>query len=107
MTKQEVHEIIKSKAAEYGFIGEESNWGINGLTIREPDVHTVNFTISEDWNWEARTITLRVRASIATMGGAPSADELMKAADTIRRAAELVKDLETIDLTYTEVETGK
>jgi hypothetical protein len=47
-------------------------------------------------------VTLRIRASIATMGGAPSADDLLKAADTIRRAAELVKVLENESLTYTE-----
>lgn len=35
MTKQEVHEIIKAKATEYGFSAEETNWGINGLVIRD------------------------------------------------------------------------
>ena len=101
MTKQEVHEIIKAKAAEHGFNAEETNWGINGLAIRDED-HTVNFTISEDWAWEERKVTLRIRASIATMGGNPSADDLLKAADTIKRAAELVKSLEAESLTYTE-----
>ena len=102
MTKQEVHEIIKAKAMEYGFIVEETYWG---LMIRE-EAQTVNFTISEDCDgdWENRkmNVTLRIRASIATMGGAPSADDLLKAADTIRRAAELVKVLENESLTYTE-----
>ncbi len=51
---------------------------------------------------EEDIVTLRIRASIATMGGAPSADDLLKAADTIRRAAELVKVLENESLTYTE-----
>ena len=106
MTKQDVHETIKAKAAEYGFIAEESNWGINGLVIREDGESTVNFLITEhcDGDWENRkvNITLQVRASIATMGGNPSADELLKAADTIRRAAQLVKALDDENLTYQE-----
>ena len=60
MTKQDVHEIIKAKATEYGFSAEETNWGINGLMIRDED-HTVNFTISVDWAWEERKITLQIR----------------------------------------------
>ena len=60
--------------------------------------------VSEKCDWENRkvNVTLRIQASIATMGGAPSADDLLKAADTIRRAAELVKALENQSLTYTE-----
>ena len=103
MTKQEVQNTIKAKATEYGFIAEETNWGLRGLMIRE-EAQTVNFTISEKCDWENRkvNVTLRIQASIATMGGAPSADDLLKAADTIRRAAELVKALENQSLTYTE-----
>ena len=105
MTKQDVHEIFKAKAVEHGFTAEETNWGINGLAIRDED-HTVNFSISEDCkgDWENRKmkVSLRIRASIATMGGNPSADDLLKAADTIKRAAELVKSLEAESLSYTE-----
>ena len=79
------------------------------IEIIEPgDTHYLNFTIwerfAEDTDWSKREVTMNLhfRASLASMGGEPSPEDLLIASDIIRRGAELVKELEVMNLSYTE-----
>ena len=47
-------------------------------------------------------MNLTFRASLASMGGNSTPEDLLEAADIIRRGAELVKELESMNLSYTE-----
>jgi len=46
-------------------------------------------------------MNLHFQASIACMGGEPTPEDLLLASDIIRRGAELVRELEAMDLSYT------
>ena len=104
MTKQEVVNTIRAAAERHGFTTKDDAW----ISLMHIDGgRFINFCVRDraakgtDWTQPEITITVEVSASIATMGGDPSADELLEAADTIRRAAELVKELEAMNLSYT------
>ena len=47
-------------------------------------------------------MNLHFRPSLASMGGEPSPEDLLIASDIIRRGAELVKELEAMNLSYKE-----
>lgn len=67
--------------------------------------HVVNFTTTGetayDFENHEATVSLRFAASIACMGGNPTPDELLEAAQVITNAASLVKTLNAADLAYT------
>ena len=105
MTKQEVVNTIRAAAERHGFTTRDDAW----ISLAHIDGgRYLNFCILDhaakgtDWTAPEITITVEVSASIATMGGNPSADELLEAADTIRRGAELVKELDGMKLSYIE-----
>ena len=63
------------------------------------------------YGWTLRTAILKkkvaaytvdVKASVRKMGGNPTPEELLDAADQIRRGAELARNLQEMDLAYTE-----
>ena len=107
MTKNEIIRTLKTAAARYGFIAEENTWS-RWVYIHEPDSNFLNFTITEevpedtDWTKREVEIRLRFRASLATMGGNTTPDDLIRAAEIIREGAELVRELEAMGLSYTE-----
>ena len=107
MDKKTAIEIIKNAAEKHGF--EFIQRG-SDIQIRDGDnwfKSWVNFTVSDmedvHWNMKDHTITekFKVTAAVSRMGGNPSVEELLEAADSIKRAAELVAELEGQDLTYT------
>lgn len=108
MTKAEMIKMVDMVARQYGFSAVEG--GPFGLNILD-DTHTVNFTVAPETKFdvEARKVdvTLKVSASIATMGGNPTPYELITMAERINAAANLVLRLEIANemngmLTYTE-----
>ena len=107
MTKNDIIRILKETAAKYGFTAEESNW-YRWPNIKEPDTHYLNFTITdeyaEDTDWSKREVTMNLhfRASLASMGGNPNPEDLIRAAEIIREGALLVQELEAMNLSYTE-----
>ena len=107
MTKNEIIRTIKEAAARHGFTTEESNW-YRWTNIKEPDTHYLNFTITdeyaEDTDWSKREVTMNLhfQASLASMGGNPSPEELIRASDIIRAGALLVRELEAMNLSFTE-----
>lgn len=105
MTKNEVRDIIREKAMEYGFeVGEMDGW--NGF----PDIisEELNFFFTteptENTDWRAGILeqTLTVSASVRRMGGKPTAEELWKTAEEIRHGAGLVLALQKENLTWRE-----
>ena len=108
MTKQEVYRMIGMVAKDYGFRAEDdSRWGFQIID----DTRTVNFTVTQDhdFNLEGRTVTvtLKVVASIATMGGSPTGYDMIEAGNTIMDAGRFVLRLQMEQeadnmLTYTQ-----
>ena len=107
MTKNEIIRILKENAAKHGFTAEENSF-LRWPNIAMPGSHYLNFTITEeiapdtDWSGREVTVNLHIQASLATMGGSPTPEELIRAAEIIREGALLVQELEALDLSYTE-----
>ena len=108
MTKEQVIATIKEAAERHGFTTCKYTM-TRLIEIKESgDTHYLNFTIperfAEDTDWSKREVTMNLhfRASLASMGGEPSPEDLLIASDIIRRGAELVKELEVMNLSYTE-----
>ena len=47
-------------------------------------------------------VQIHIRASLASMGGNPAPEDLIRAAEIIREGALLVQELEAMNLSYTE-----
>ena len=107
MTKNDIKAIITATAARRGFTAEENSF-LRWPNITEPTSHYLNFCITEeypentDWSKRSVEVRIRIRASLATMGGNPTPEDLIQASEIIREGAELVKELEAMNLSYTE-----
>ena len=107
MTKQEAIAIITEAAERHGFTTATYQF-TRLVEIVEKDSQYLNFTIYErtapdtDWSKREVTMTIHFRASLASMGGEPTPEELLKAAAIIKAGAELVRELEALHLSYTE-----
>ena len=107
MTKEQAIATIKEAAERHGFITDTYQF-TRLVEIKERDSHYLNFTITErtapDTDWTKREVTeeIHFRASLASMGGQPTPEELLKASEIIRAGAELVMELEGMGLSYTE-----
>lgn len=102
MTINEVKNIITATANEYGFQTSES--AFSRLPIIESE--ELNFSLLErhDGDWEACKVTVHIEAaaSVRKMGGSPTVEELLKTAEEIKRGAELVAKLQSLELAFTE-----
>ena len=107
MTKNDIKAIITTTAARRGFTAEENSF-MRWPNITEPGSHYLNFTINdeyaEDTDWSKREVEVQIhiRASLASMGGNPTPEDLIRAAEIIREGALLVQELEAMNLSYTE-----
>ena len=106
MTKQEIAEIIESKAAKYGFqmrkvsLGWMTPQGDN--TFARVEIFAKDN--SEKTCWEERRVWVDIKAegSICRMGGNTTPEQLLKAADEITRAARMVEEIQNMNLSYIE-----
>lgn len=108
MKKEQAISIIKEAAETHGFITNTYRW-TRFIEIQEPEgTHFLNFMVMEntapDTDWSKRKVTmeLHVQASLASMGGNPTPEDLIRASEIIRAGAELVQELEAMNLSYTE-----
>ena len=106
MTQNEIKDLIRSTAAEYGFETEDVRYSALPQIKKGRDAY-INITINDSWegfNFETKQSTRRatVTSCVCQMGGNPTPEELIAAADQIRRGAELTAKLQGMDLTYTE-----
>ena len=104
MTKQEVNEIITDKAAEYGFEIEENSLGWNnrrtGQDYISIQIFQNNNLDKTDWENRQACIDIEACASVSRMGGNPTTEELLKAADEIARGAKFTAELQSMGLSY-------
>jgi len=106
MIKADAMEIIRKTANKHGFEFEQtSRMAVirDGMEWRDA---WANFTITENHDWSDLknrkvTVMLHFAAATARMGGDQTVADLRKAADTITRAADLVEELEGMNLAYT------
>lgn len=106
MTKNEIKDLIIKTAAEYGFETEETRWSTLPQ-IKKTTENYISFTINDSWlgfDFENKTAlrAAEIRSSVCQMGGNPTPEDLLRAADEIRRGAELTAKLQSMNLEYTE-----
>ena len=104
MTKQEVNEIISSKAAEYGFEIEENSLGWNNKRMGQDYISIQIFQNNnlEKTDWEKRIghIDIEACASVSRMGGNPTPEELLKAAEEVAKGAKFANEINGMGLSY-------
>ena len=104
MTKKEIAEIIESKAAEYGFEIEENSMGWNNKHTGQDYINIQIFQNNNlektDWKNHKACIDIEACASVSRMGGSPTTEELLKAADEIARGAKFTAELQSMGLSY-------
>ena len=91
---EDFNECLRAAAERLGFETEAPDGRWFKFTRIKSDY--VNFQITEDhsgsdWKNRIERVTFEAQASISTMGGNPTVEELTKAADEIRCAAILMK----------------
>ena len=107
MTRQELNHIIEAKAAAYRFGIKREGERITEVAGKEE--RDISIRIFESPNFEKSDIENRIgvsdieiRTSICRMGGEPTMDELLEAADEIERGAKLTNDLRSLHLSIEE-----
>ena len=108
MTKEQAITTIRETAERHGFTTYKYSL-TRLIEIKEPgETHFLNIFILQrtgpdtDWSKRRVTIELHFQASLASMGGEPTPEELLKAAEIIKAGALLVQELEAMKLSYTE-----
>ena len=107
MTRQELNHIIETKAAAYGFGIKREGERITEVTGTQESY--ISIRIFERPDFEKSDLENRIgvsdieiRTSICRMGGEPTMDELIEAADEIERGAKLTNDLRSQHLAIEE-----
>ena len=106
MTRAQVNEAIKAAAQAHGFeVSEGLNFqGITEIISAEMNFYsTVQNTENTDWAAHRIEKRLTVTASVRRMGGEPTVEELLKTADEIKRGAELLAEIQGMNLIWTEL----
>lgn len=104
MIKQEIAGIINSKAAEYGFELEENSMGWSNKRTGQDYINIQIFQNSNidktDWEKRIGCIEIEASASVSRMGGSPTPEDLLKAADEIARGAKFTAEVQSMGLSY-------
>ena len=109
MTKNEVIQTIKDEIRMNGFQPEmDERFSQMPFLKGESDLY-IAVRIRErldfancDFEKKIAAYTVDVEASVRKMGGNPTPEELLDAANQIRRGAELARNLQGMNLAYTE-----
>ena len=106
MTMQEVKDIITTKAASYGFKTEESSFSQLPQIERTPDSY-IGFQIFAMTNYDKTDfekniycVDVEIKASVCKMNSNATPEELLAAAEEIKRGALLVQELQSMNLSY-------
>ena len=107
MNKQEIAKIIESKAAEYGLKLQESTMGWANESNHDSYIR-IEVRKERDYDktdWEARKVfwDIKANAGICQMGGDPTPEELLKAADEIARGARFTAAINSMELSCIEI----
>ena len=106
MNKQEIAKIIESKAAEYGLKLQENTMGWANESNHDSYIR-IEVRKERDYDktdWEARKVfwDIKADAGICQMGGDPTPEELLKAADEIARGARFTAAINSMELSCIE-----
>lgn len=105
MTKSQINNILRSTAKLHGFATTEEA-GFQGFSEIQSEELNFNYMVqtTENTDWQKGIVeqTLTVTASVRKMGGQPSAAELFRTAKEIEQGTLLIRELEEMDLTWTE-----
>ena len=106
MNKQEIAKIIESKAAEYGLKLQENTMGWANESNHDSYIR-IEVRKERDYDktdWEARKVfwDIKANAGICQMGGDPTPEELLKAADEIARGARFTAAINSMELSCIE-----
>ena len=105
MTKAQINRIIKETAEKHGFdTTEEAGFqGFSEIKSEELNfIYDVRYTENTDWKNGIVELKLTVSASVRKMGGHPTIEELFNTAEEIDSGAQVLEELERIDLIWTE-----
>ena len=102
-TLKDTQDAIQNAAERHGFRWEPPAHGNFLPRILSDDMNfLITPTVSPDSDWTGGKvrIDIAVCASVGRMGGMPTVEELLQTADEIRRGAEMVRELQGMDLSY-------
>ena len=102
-TLKDTRKAIQDAAERHGFRWEApANGNFLPRIVSEDMNFLITPTVSPDSDWTGGKvrIDIAVCASVRRMGGSPTVEELLHTADEIRRGAELVRELQGMDLSY-------
>ena len=107
MTRQELNSIIEAKAAAYGFSVKREGERITAVTGRKGSYISIRvcerpICEKSDLRKRIRVHDIEIHTNICGMGGEPTMDELLEAADEIERGAKLTNDLRSLHLSVEE-----
>ena len=105
MTKAQINRIIKETAEKHGFdTTEEAGFqGFSEIKSEELNfMYDVRYTENTDWQKGIIEMKLTVSASVRKMGGHPTIEDLFNTAEEIDSGAQLLEELENMDLTWIE-----
>ena len=105
MTKEAICKILEMLIIRHGFTFEYQNHTWLPVVHQTSDDYAgIIFLEHWDFNREAMTCTTSItcQARVCRMGGNDSYDDLIRASEQIREAAELMQEVNERALTYTE-----
>ena len=105
LTKAQINNILRETAGKHGFDTTEEA-GFQGFYEIKSEELNFNYTVqtTENTDWQKGIVeqTLTVSASVRKMGGHPTIEDLFNTAEEIDSGAQLLEELENMDLTWTE-----
>lgn len=95
----EFNEIILEQSKRFGFEAAPCSY----LRYYQIQSEEVNFTFNvedggSDWNRGIERDAMKVNASVRKMGGQPTVEQLLKTADEIKRAAQLMENINSMNI---------
>ena len=101
MKKAEAVDIIIRKATEYGFKVED------GGMLPQIKADSLNISVMAGCDYDKSDMAagkvwmnVTIQASISSVGGNPTPDELLAVADEIARGARMVAELQNMNLSF-------
>ena len=105
MTKETIKATLEEIIIRHGFTFEYLNHTWLPV-VRQTNEDYAGITFQEHWDFNREemscTTTITCQSRVCQMGSNPSYMELVNAADQISRAAQLMLEVNTLALSYTE-----
>lgn len=99
MNKEKAVEILMTMLKNAGFDAEMSRMSELPV-LRHTDKDYANITLYPECDLENSAYLVKANASVRQMGGSPSVEELLDAAEQIKSAAMFMKTVNQMELKY-------